>query len=154
MTDTNGLIQKISEICSARLAQETSRLVGHGKQYSVAEIATQVGCSVEAIYRLQQGQAWPGFALCIRIIAALGPEAGDRILSPAIMELKKAQGDTPTPGKIQALTASLVAMYADFMSDGVLSHQELAQLEKAYDQIGTLLKRYSCIRVKKDAAAA
>ena len=154
MTDTNDVIQKISDICSARLAQETSRLVGHGKQYSVAEIATQVGCSVEAIYRLQQGQAWPGFALCIRIATALGPEAADYILSPPSMALQGAKGDAPTPSKIQALTTSLAAMYADFMSDGVLSHQELAELEKAYDQIGTLLKRYSCIRVKKDAEAA
>ena len=69
------------------------------------------------------------------------------------MAIQGAKGDAPTPSKIQALTASLVAMYADFMSDGVLSHQELAELEKAYDQIGTLLKRYSCIRVKKDAEA-
>ena len=151
MTETSESLHKISDTCCARLAEEVLRLVGHGKRYSVAEIATRAGCSVEAIYQLKQGISWPGAALFVRIAAALGKISARYVFGPSFCETES--GEAPTHNEIQAMTASLVAMHADFMSDGKIDHTESARLRRLYREVRSLLRKYEDSFDNSEAAA-
>ena len=151
MTETSESLSKASDLCEMRLREEACRLIGQGKRYSVAEIAAKVGCTLDAIYKLQRGESWPGYGLAMRITRALGAAPARHIVSPVFISFDGS--DPASHSEIHFEVTACGAAHAEAMLDGKIDHKEKIKLQRHYNRLKTAIAKYEASLAKLHEAA-
>lgn len=128
MSEVNEITQ---DFVQKRLTEALRKHVGLGRPFSVAEFAAATHIPERTIKSYQGGQATPGLAYLLRIMAVLPPEFADMVLAPAnlgnVSRIHRGQG---TSLDVHALASQLNSLIAQALADdGIIDHLEEAEME-------------------------
>jgi hypothetical protein len=115
-----------------RLTDALRRYVGLGRPFSVAEFAKATGIPERTIKSYQGGQATPGLAYLLRMMAVLPPEFADMVLIPADLGnvSRIHRGPHGSSLDVHALASQLNSLIAQALADdGIIDHLEEAEME-------------------------
>lgn len=135
------------------LADGLRLLVGHGRKYSVAQIADATGDGVSTIKSYLQGRQLPTADHLLRLIAVLGPGLGNGLFRLIGMELRVVDTDDASLLDVHADNAALCAAMAEALRDGRIDHMEAARLqpllEALRDSIDGVLQQAAQAKVRR-----
>lgn len=128
------------DAATQRLAAGLRLFVGRGKLFSVEMVAEATGISGSAIEKYLAGDATPGMAALLRILAVLPEAFANHLLDLAGLTGAYRVGDAPV-SEASALTDKLTAAQAlaKALEDGRIDHQERAALTPQIRALGSRL---------------
>lgn len=141
---------------SAELAQETftdalRRLVGRGKEWSVAALSEATGIDERTINSYRTGETAPCLHKLLRIAAVLGPAFVTEVLAPAglggVERIGHAESDA------QSVVRRLVGQTREILerlADGVFDHRDKAVTGVELVELAALLEEQG--RAMRDEA--
>jgi hypothetical protein len=131
------------DVAQDRLADALRLFIGFGRRYSVAAVAVGTGVPERTLQSYCSGQATPGLANLLTLMAFLPPEFTAMLIEPAgLAGVHRIDKTDPCHHTALAEALRTAAAVAEALRDGKVDHREQAEILPIARRTVTALQGY------------